>query len=476
MMKLQVPAGAGPQRIDGELVDVAGMLHHKIHDEGWTGLPLMPHLDPQVRSLHRPSTAATLNFAAVAAQGARLWAPYDPDFADDLLAAGETAYAAAVDHPAIYAPAADGGEGGGPYNDDDVTDEFYWAAAELFITTGEPGYAHAVINSPDHAASAIPTGGFAWGDVAALAQLDLASVPNELRDRDTVREWVVAAADELLDIQADQPMGHPYEGGPGGTYVWGSNSQIMNNIVVLGAAFDLTGDDEFAAGAMEAIDYLLGRNSLGWSYVTGYGEEGYNSVNQHSRWWAAQLDPNLPHPPPGSLSGGPNSDFATWDPTISALYPDRDCAPQRCYVDHIQSWATNELTVNWNAPTAWVANFLGDLADGAFTAPAEPDCTVAYDVTKFGRATIRITNTGTTRWSGWDLEWGYSGSETVTRVNAGRLLEQDGPWVTLGSRGASGQLKPGQTAHLSLMVDAGSIPGATPELFRVGGEVCAVPG
>jgi endoglucanase len=474
MMKMQVPADAGPQLIDDQQVDVAGMLHHKIHDEGWTGLPLMPHLDPQVRSLHRPSTAATLNFAAVAAQGARLWAPYDPGFADALLEAGETAYAAAIANPAIYAPGADGGEGGGPYNDGDVTDEFYWAAAELFITTGEPGYAHAVADSPDHVASAIPPSGFAWGDVAALAQLDLANVPNELPDRDTVRGWVVAAAGELLAIQADQPMGHPYEGGPGGTYVWGSNSQIMNNIVVLGAAFDLTGDAEFAAGAMEAIDYLLGRNSLGWSYVTGYGEEGYNSVNQHSRWWAAQLDPSLPHPPPGSLSGGPNSDFGTWDPTISALYPDRDCAPQRCYVDHIQSWSTNELTVNWNAPTAWVANFLGDLADGAFEAPVAPDCTVAYDVTEFGRATIRLTNTGITRWSSWDLEWGYSGSETVTRVNAGRLLGQDGPWVTLGARGASGELKPGQTARLSLTVDAGSIPGATPELFRVGGEVCAV--
>ena len=30
--------------------------------------------------------------------------------------------------------------GGGAYEDDDVKDEFFWAAAELFITTGQPSY------------------------------------------------------------------------------------------------------------------------------------------------------------------------------------------------------------------------------------------------------------------------------------------------------------------------------------------------
>jgi endoglucanase len=108
------------------------------------------------------------------------------------------------------------------------------------------------------------------------------------------------------------------------------------------------------------MDYLLGRNALNWSYITGYGEPGFNSVNQHSRWWADQLDPSLPNPPPGSLSGGPNSQESTWDPTISALYPNADCPPQQCYVDDIQSWSTNEITINWNSALSWVASFVAD--------------------------------------------------------------------------------------------------------------------
>lgn len=112
------------------------------------------------------------------------------------------------------------------------------------------------------------------------------------------------------------------------------------------------------------MDYLLGRNALNFSYITGYGSKYSN--NQHSRWFAAQLDPTLPNPPIGSLAGGPNSIRRTWDPTIQGLYPEsHPCAPQACYIDHIQSWSTNEITINWNSSLAWVASFLADQGAGA---------------------------------------------------------------------------------------------------------------
>ena len=40
------------------------------------------------------------------------------------------------------------------------------------------------------------------------------------------------------------------------------------------------------------------------------------------------------------------------------------CAPQFCYIDDIESWSTNELTINWNAALAWVASFVADQDDG----------------------------------------------------------------------------------------------------------------
>ena len=75
MLSMQVPSGA----------PLEGMVHHKVHDNQWTALPMDPARDPALRELHRPSTAATLNMAAAAAQGARLYGRYDRAFAQRLL-------------------------------------------------------------------------------------------------------------------------------------------------------------------------------------------------------------------------------------------------------------------------------------------------------------------------------------------------------------------------------------------------------
>lgn len=339
--------------------DLAGMAHHKVHDYGWTGLPLAPADDPQTRYLHRPSTAATLNLAATAAQGARLFEPFDAGYAAQLLDTANTAWAAALAHPDLYAPATDGDNGGGAYPDLDVSDEFYWAAAELYLTTGDQEFEDYVVSSPLHTRNVFSTGGFSWGSVAALARMDLATVPSELPGHDAVVASVLAGADGILTEQHRQPFGQPL---PANQYVWGSNSQILNNIVVLGTAYDLSGDSKYRDGALEGIDYLLGRNALNISYVTGYGT--VYAQNQHSRWFANQLNPELPHPPAGSVAGGPNADTGTWDPVASGLFG-AGCAPQLCYVDDIGSYATNEITINWNSALSWVASFVADQAADA---------------------------------------------------------------------------------------------------------------
>jgi endoglucanase len=350
--------------------EYAGMAYHKVADANWTGLPMDPAADPQERVLYRPSTAATLNVAAAAAQGARLWAPYDAEFSQELLAAARTAYAAAQANPELYAPAPDGAldpnPGSGPYNDDDVTDEFYWAAAELYITTGEKEYRQDVLESPYNTGEVFPPGGFDWGHVAALGRLDLATVPNDIPNRQALRRSVVAAADRYLADQAAQPFGQAYAP-EDGNYVWGSNSQILNNMQVIGTAYDLTGKAQYRDGVVRSMDYILGRNALNLSYITGYGD--VFAENQHSRQYANQVDPSLPNPPVGTMSGGPNSTAAaTGDPVAAPLF--KDCPAQSCYIDDIGSWSTNEITINWNAPLSWVSSFIADLDAGTDGAAA----------------------------------------------------------------------------------------------------------
>src|SRR5439155_1808797 len=138
LLKMQVPAGQ----------PLAGMAHHKIHDQAWTALPLAPHQDKMQRFLYSPSTAATLNLAATAAQCARIWKTIDAAFSARCLTAAERAWAAAQAHPALLAPT--GAVGGGPYDDRQLSDEAYWAACELFISTKNPAYQEYLVHSPHY--------------------------------------------------------------------------------------------------------------------------------------------------------------------------------------------------------------------------------------------------------------------------------------------------------------------------------------
>ncbi|MDI1431157.1 glycoside hydrolase family 9 protein [Polyangium sorediatum] len=354
MLKMQVPEGQ-PR---------AGMVHHKVHDEKWTGLGLAPHEANMKRFLRPPSTAATLNLAANAAQAARIWKTLDPAFAEKTLAAAEKAWAAAKANPAVYAPPSDN-QGGGPYDDIDVSDEFYWAAAELFITTGKEEYQTALTKSKHY--MAVPQTGaltgsgsstsMTWQMTQALGTISLAVVPNKL-DKDLVaamRSSVVAAADAYLGILDAEGYRLPFKAGGSKKYPWGSNSFLLNNLVILALSHDFTGKPKYLGGAVEGMDYILGKNPMVQSYVSGFGSNPLK--NPHHRFWANQVDAKFPTAPPGAVSGGPNSGL---DDPYGQAAGLAGCAPQKCFVDHIEAWGLNEITINWNAPLAWIAAFLDE--------------------------------------------------------------------------------------------------------------------
>ncbi len=79
--------------------DYSNMVYHKVHDNKWTALALAPADDPEERIIKPPTTAATLNMAACAAQAYRLWKDTDPEFADICLNNAKLAYEAAKNIP-----------------------------------------------------------------------------------------------------------------------------------------------------------------------------------------------------------------------------------------------------------------------------------------------------------------------------------------------------------------------------------------
>lgn len=356
MMKMQVP--------ENKDSSIAGMVHHKIHDESWTALGLRPSDDPKVRYLRPVSTAATLNLAATAAQASRIWKGLgDTSYANTCLTAAEKAWNAALKHPDIYAPL-DNENGGGPYNDNNVTDEFYWAACELYITTGKDTYKDYLKTSNHYLEMPSVlgegeddglTGCFTWGNTQGLGTVSLALVENGLGSSEIAkaRANIAAACDDWLKNIDKQGYSLPIMADRKGDYPWGSNSFIINIAIVFGYAFDYTGNTKYLDGMKKCMDYLLGNNALDQSYVTGYGERP--TVNPHHRFWAHQLSSEFPLAPAGILAGGPNSNFE--DPTINAAVT-KDTPPQKCYIDNLDAWSVNEITINWNAPFAWVTAYL----------------------------------------------------------------------------------------------------------------------
>lgn len=359
LLQMQVPEG----------YPFAGMAHHKLHDREWSGLPILPpteydndngHTNPNTgRYVYTPTTAATLNLAATAAQCARLWAAFDAEFAAQCLTVAERAWVAANENPTILAGRTPGA-GGGDYPDSVVSDEFFWAAAELYITTGQETYRDYLKGSVHW--SAFPgllrsnTAAMYWGDTAALGTISLVVAPNGLDESDInhLKAQIVQSADRYWTQIEAEGYRVPIPSPDG--YVWGSSSVVLNNGIIMALAYDFTSDTRYLHGVHETMNYLLGRNALTRSLVSGYG--AVTMEHPHHRFWGNQPSAGFPPPPPGAVSGGPNaapSDPAAINAGVEALSP-----PKR-YVDLIGSYSTNEVAINWNAPLVWVATYLDSI-------------------------------------------------------------------------------------------------------------------
>lgn len=311
-------------------------------------MPILPAEAEPERLLIPPSTAATLNLAASAAQAARLWRDADPVFADRALAAARRAYAAARRYPDLFAY--DSFDGGGAYGDTNVEDEFYWAAAELYLTTGETAFRQDLVGEDaDFAASRHD---IFWADVDLLPALSLmrhAEVLTEA-ERAAAREQILAVAERYL--QHRDTEGYAFPMSPD-AFQWGSTGNIAARGQVLAAAYDLTGEARYRAAVIDAMDFLLGRNALGQSYISGYGERAMR--HPHHRFWAQGADPEYPPAPPGAVSGGPNAGNMA-DPVAREMRG--TCVEQTCWVDDYRAYALNEVAINWNAPVFAIALFL----------------------------------------------------------------------------------------------------------------------
>jgi endoglucanase len=311
-----------------------GGVYHKLTTLNFSG-ELMPHEANASRYLVQKSTAAALNFSAVMAVASRIFKPYFPDQAGQYERQAKAAWLWASNNPNLpYIQPDDVSTG--EYGDNTFSDEFAWAAAELFILTGQKSYLQQFDNlavQPN-----VPT----WADSSALGYISLVQNNNQQLSSQQVNKYkqpLLELANTIVELHQQSAYLVAMQNED---FVWGSNAVALNKALVLLQASRNTQKTEYKNAAFGLLDYVLGRNPTGYSYVTGFGEK--YPMNIHHRQSHAD---QVVEPIPGFVAGGAHKgqqDGCDYSSDLAAL----------SYLDHWCSYSTNEIAINWNAPLVYV--------------------------------------------------------------------------------------------------------------------------
>ncbi len=131
-------------------------------------------------------------------------------------------------------------------------------------------------------------------------------------------------------------------------FEWGSNSDVLDQAMILCYAHHLTGDQKYLKGVIQNIDYIFGKNATGFCFLTGFGSK--HVMNPHHRPSGAD---GIEEPVPGFIAGGPNKEKQDRQSVeYSSDYP------AKAFQDVQSSYASNEVCLNWNSPAVFVLGYL----------------------------------------------------------------------------------------------------------------------
>ena len=315
-----------------------GGVYHKVSCSQFNELDEMPQSEHGELILSPISPTATADFAATMALASRFY----PANKAVLLNAARRAWDWCAANPDAQDFKNPPDIRTGQYGDIGDKDERFWAACELFAATGEDRY-HDAIKSGDVYA------GLGWADMGTyglVAYLDhagdkaCASLSRMMKDK------LLSACKNMISQYENDPYGISL----GTKYRWGSNLDVGNNAMTLLLGSRLTDDGAaYTEAALEHLHYLLGRNPLSQSYITGFGSNA--PKHPHHRPSVA-----VGSAVPGMVVGGPNMNT----PRDLALKAHCEgLPPSKCYVDHKDSFASNEVAIYWNSTVYFLVAFLG---------------------------------------------------------------------------------------------------------------------
>ncbi len=311
---------------------------------------ILPEAARKPRYVVQKGTAATLDFAAVAAQASRVFQHFRkqlPGLSDSCLRAAKYAWTWAMANPDLaydqnamnhlYEPKIVTGG----YGDKKFSDEWFWAASELFITTGSNEYWKTIvkfINEPFRLPS--------WSETGMLGYYSLIRNQNKKGQQevnDSIRARLIRMADNYIIVSRENAF-LTVMGGRKTDFVWGSNANAANQGILLIQVYFITRDRKYLDAAIGNLEYICGRNATGYCFITGIGS--FSPMHPHHRPSVAD---GIADPVPGLLAAGPNP--GEQDHCHYNLHE-----PETAYMDSDCAYASNEIAINWNAPLVYLAN------------------------------------------------------------------------------------------------------------------------
>ncbi len=328
-----------------------GGVYHKLTSRYHVDF-IMPEEDLDPFYAYEVSSLAVADYCAVMALCARIYKAFDVDFAEKLADAAKKAWAWLEVHPEMVLFMNPADSGTGDYSDETDQDERLWAAVEMFYLaeslqeTSEKYRSNALSIMKE----GLPLVDFGWTDVAGFASL---AVLNDKEKK--IGEEIYQICENAVLTEAQRLLALCKEnvfdlGMNDKDFCWGSNMVVTNRGILWSLAYELTGNESYITAIQAHIDYLLGKNITGYSYVTGFGDQAYS--HPHSRPMHAD---GIEEPIPGWVSGGANG--KPCDPDAVKMIP-AGSAPMKCYVDIMESYSTNEITIYWNSSAVYVTAFL----------------------------------------------------------------------------------------------------------------------
>ncbi len=290
---------------------------------------VLPNQDEQQLWLLDVENTSTASGAGAFAMGAIVFKEADPELSQEYLECAKKSYGAAIDLRGQQDKKNPSEISAGDYANASDADEIYFAAAMMYAATHDEAYLEEIEKAVN---SSIDLFGLSYDQFGGYGTYFLLQ-DEQFQKTDIYPDLYNLSMKHAQDLVWDN-VNDGYHLAID-SYHWGANMDVCNNAMMMLLINDINPSSELVDSAFEQLSYLLGKNSLNMSFVSGYGNVYPKNIHHRiAEVRSAELK--------GALVGGPDGSLES------------DLPAAKKYWDDANSYSTNEVAVYYNSPLVFV--------------------------------------------------------------------------------------------------------------------------